>query len=105
MVGMEGIHAYQRFTFGIHEIGGGIDLIPAMVGAFGLAEILSVMKRGEAGVLAKAIDRVVPRPGDIWRDTRKIVCSGRIRTGRLGREGGREEVWHDVVNSTGGGAI
>ncbi|MEQ8697604.1 MAG: tripartite tricarboxylate transporter permease, partial [Bauldia litoralis] len=32
MVGMEGIHAHVRFTFGIHDLQGGIGLIPAMVG-------------------------------------------------------------------------
>src|SRR5690606_22454124 len=31
MVGMETLHAYQRFTFGIPALGGGVDLIPAMV--------------------------------------------------------------------------
>ena len=43
MVGMEGIHAHLRFTFGFHELNGGVGLIPAMVGAFGFAEVLSVM--------------------------------------------------------------
>jgi len=80
MVGMEGIHAYQRFTFGISELGGGIELIPAMVGAFGFAEILIVMKERRAAVIAKAVDRVVPRIADIWRYKRTIVRSGLIGT-------------------------
>ena len=58
MIGMEGLHAYQRFTFGIRALGGGVDLIPAMVGAFGLAEILGVVKRR-----AEGRDRLGRRPG------------------------------------------
>ena len=42
-IGQEGIHAYDRFTFGWNELAGGISLIPALVGAFGFAEILTVL--------------------------------------------------------------
>ncbi len=41
MVGQEGIHAYDRFTYGNTELMGGFALIPAMVGAFGLAEMIT----------------------------------------------------------------
>ncbi|MHB9152885.1 MAG: tripartite tricarboxylate transporter permease, partial [Spirochaetales bacterium] len=37
MIGMEGIHAYIRFSFGNSDLSGGISLIPAMVGTFGFA--------------------------------------------------------------------
>src|SRR3954469_19501666 len=40
-IGQEGLYAYDRFTFGWDEIAGGIGLIPALVGAFGLAEVLT----------------------------------------------------------------
>ena len=59
MIGMESLHAYQRFTFGIRALGGGVDLIPAMVGAFGLAEILGVVKRHAEG-------RASPRSTTGW---------------------------------------
>ncbi|HET8726500.1 MAG TPA: tripartite tricarboxylate transporter permease [Alphaproteobacteria bacterium] len=80
MIGMEGIHAFQRFTFGIREMGGGIELIPAMVGAFGFAEILTVMKTRQSAVIAKAVDRVLPRIADVWRYRRTIVRSGLVGT-------------------------
>lgn len=80
MVGMEGIHAYQRFTFGISELGAGIDLIPAMVGAFGFAEILNVMKEKMGAKPVSASDRVIPRFADVWQYKRTIVRSGIIGT-------------------------
>src|SRR5690606_16464920 len=45
MVGQEGIHAHQRFTFGIPDLGGGLGLLPVLVGTFGFAEVLTVMKQ------------------------------------------------------------
>jgi putative tricarboxylic transport membrane protein len=80
MIGMEGLHAHQRFTFGLPALGGGIDLIPAMVGAFGLAEIIAVMKRRVAPVMVSATDRVVPRFSEIWRYRRTTLRSGIIGT-------------------------
>src|ERR671910_1193486 len=60
MVGQEGIHAYPRFAYGSTDLAGGIALIPALVGAFGLAEILAVMKSRAAEMATGVVDRVVP---------------------------------------------
>ncbi|UXN73578.1 tripartite tricarboxylate transporter permease [Devosia sp. A8/3-2] len=80
MVGMETLHAHQRFTFGIAALGGGVDLIPAMVGAFGLAEILSAMKRKVIGHVVPVNDRVVPTLREIFQYWRTIIRSGIIGT-------------------------
>jgi putative tricarboxylic transport membrane protein len=80
MVGMESLHAFQRFTFGVRSLGGGIDLIPAMVGAFGFAEILTVMKQRYTASLATSEDRVLPRLADIARYWRTTLRSGIIGT-------------------------
>ncbi len=80
MIGMESLHAFQRFTFGVRQLGGGIDLIPAMVGAFGLAEIIGVMKRRVTAQVVDATDRVVPRFGEIWKYRRTTLRSGLIGT-------------------------
>lgn len=81
MVGMETLHAHQRFTFGIPALGGGVDLIPAMVGAFGLAEILGVMKRtAQARIVSSSEDRVVPKFSEILKYWKTTVRSGVIGT-------------------------
>ena len=80
MVGMETLHAHQRFTFGIPALGGGIDLIPAMVGAFGLAEILATMKRTAIAKIVPVNDRVVPSLREIFRYWKTILRSGIIGT-------------------------
>lgn len=80
MVGMEGLQAYHRFTFGIPQLSGGIGIIPAMVGAFGFAEILTVMRRRFDAEIVKSQDRVIPHFRDIWNYRRTAIRSGIIGT-------------------------
>jgi putative tricarboxylic transport membrane protein len=80
MVGQEGIHAEPRFHFGSTDLAGGIGLIPALVGTFGLAEVLSVMKGRAAEMATKAVDRVLPSTRTMWHYRRTIVRSGIIGT-------------------------
>ena len=80
MIGMEGIHAYVRFSFGSTNLSGGISLIPAMVGAFGFAEIISVMRARHYEVVKTKIDRVIPRLSEVLRYWKTIIRSGLIGT-------------------------
>jgi putative tricarboxylic transport membrane protein len=80
MVGQEGIHAYERFTYGSTELLGGFALIPAMVGAFGFAEVLSVMQNPPAELAENPQDSVIPRLADVARYWRTIIRSGLIGT-------------------------
>ena len=77
---MEGIHGFVRFSFGNTNLSGGINLIPAMVGAFGFAEILSMMKYRQVNVVKARIERVIPRFREIFRYRKTIVRSGLIGT-------------------------
>lgn len=80
MIGQEGIHAEPRFSYGNSDLAGGIALIPALVGAFGFAEVLSVMKERAAELATRTVDRVVPGLADLWRYKRTIGRSGIIGT-------------------------
>jgi putative tricarboxylic transport membrane protein len=80
MVGQEGIYAYDRFTYGTTELLGGFALIPAMVGAFGFAEVLTVMRDPPAEMADNPQDSVIPRWQDIVKYWRTIVRSGLIGT-------------------------
>ncbi|HSV56311.1 MAG TPA: tripartite tricarboxylate transporter permease, partial [Magnetospirillaceae bacterium] len=78
--GMEGIHAYKRFSFGSTDLAGGISLIPAMVGAFGFAEVISVMRVEKYEVVKTKIDRVIPRLSEVFKYWKTIIRSGLIGT-------------------------
>ncbi|OHE59103.1 MAG: transporter [Treponema sp. GWB1_62_6] len=80
MIGMEGIHAYSRFSFGSTDLSGGIALLPAMVGAFGFAEIITVMRNPRMQVVQTKIDHVVPRLKDILPYWKTIIRSGIVGT-------------------------
>ncbi|MGQ9637938.1 MAG: tripartite tricarboxylate transporter permease [Thermodesulfobacteriota bacterium] len=80
MVGQEGIHAYERFTYGTTELLGGFALIPAMVGAFGFAEVLSVMRNPPPKIAEAPRDSVFPKLRDVLHYWRTIIRSGLIGT-------------------------
>ena len=79
-IGQEAIYAFDRFTFGTRELSGGISLVPALVGAFGLAELLVTMKDRQAPVKINPFDSVVPKLADIARYWKTIIRSGCIGT-------------------------
>ncbi|MCU0804241.1 MAG: tripartite tricarboxylate transporter permease, partial [Burkholderiales bacterium] len=67
-------------TFGNRDLAGGISLVPALVGAFGFAELLVVMKERRGTVKINPFDTVIPRLADIAKYWRTIVRSGVIGT-------------------------
>ncbi len=82
MIGSEGIHAHIRFNLGLSDLNGGIALIPAMVGAFGFAEVLTVMWRpkGEMVEASSESTSALPKLIDLWRYKFTIIRSGIIGT-------------------------
>lgn len=80
-IGQEPQYAYERFSYGVRDLAGGIQLVPALVGAFGFAELLTAMKVRQAPVKISAFDTVIPRLTDITKYWRTILRSGLIGTG------------------------
>jgi putative tricarboxylic transport membrane protein len=77
-IGLDPIHAHERFTFGSNAMSGGIGLIPALVGAFGFAEVLTVMSGPRIKPVKSTLDSVLPRIADVLRYWRTIIRSGLI---------------------------
>jgi putative tricarboxylic transport membrane protein len=77
-IGLDPVHAHERFTFGWGELSGGISLIPALVGAFGFAEVLVVMAEPRARPVVETVDSVLPRIRDVLRYWRTVLRSGVI---------------------------
>src|SRR4030095_12650454 len=77
-IGQEGIYAYNRFTFGWDELAGGIALIPALVGAFGLAEVLTTLSDPIERKIVELRDSVLPRFREIVQYWRTVLRSGVI---------------------------
>jgi len=77
-IGQEGLYAYDRFTFGWDDLAGGIALIPALVGAFGLAEVLSTLAHPVERKIVDMRDSVLPRFREIVEHWRTVLRSGVI---------------------------
>ena len=78
LVGQDGMHAVNRFTFGVHDLEGGISLIPALVGAFGFSEVLLVLAAAAPRAVINTVDSVLPRIRDVLTYWRTILRSGVI---------------------------
>ena len=94
-VGQEGLYAYDRFTFGWDELAGGIALIPALVGAFGVAEILTTLADPIEKKLVELKDSVLPRFREVVQYWRTVLRSGVIgvMTGLLPGVGEDSGAW------------
>lgn len=79
-IGQEPQYGYERFSYGIRDLAGGISLVPALVGAFGFAELLTAIRERQAPVKISAFDTVIPRFGDVLKYWRTILRSGLIGT-------------------------
>ena len=79
-VGQEGIYAYERFNFDNRDLAGGFNLVPALVGAFGFAELLMAARQRPPPVAVDRFDSVIPRLSDMLAHWKTIVRSGVIGT-------------------------
>jgi putative tricarboxylic transport membrane protein len=79
-IGQEAIYAHDRFTFGSRDLAGGLQLVPALVGAFGFAELLMAVRERPAPVKINPFDSVIPKLRDVTQYWRTILRSGVIGT-------------------------
>ncbi len=80
MIGQETMHAYPRYAFGNLNLSGGIGLIPAMVGAFGVSELLLSLGTGEAKLVKAKVKSasLLSILGDMIRNWVTVVRSSVI---------------------------
>jgi putative tricarboxylic transport membrane protein len=77
-IGQEGLYAHDRFTFGWSALSGGISLIPALVGAFGFAEVLTTLADPIERQMVEMRDSVLPRFREVAQYWRTVLRSGVI---------------------------
>jgi putative tricarboxylic transport membrane protein len=77
-IGQEPHYNYQRYAFGFTDLAGGIGLLPALVGAYGVAEVLQAMRGPAVKAISSTLDSIVPRIEDVLKYWRTIFRSGAI---------------------------
>lgn len=78
-VGLSAVHTQARFTFGVPELYQGISFIPAMIGLFGLSEVLRMLMEPPQGERPVSVGSRAGR--GTARSTRSVVR--RFVTGSL----------------------
>lgn len=80
-IGRDKLMFYPRYTFDLSVLDSGIEVVPVLIGAFAIPQIIKTLKdRAPLGAL-QDIGRVVPDFGTIARNFRHIVRSGLIGVG------------------------
>jgi putative tricarboxylic transport membrane protein len=80
-VGRDLLQFYPRFTFGVAELDSGIEVVPVLIGAFGIPQIIQVLKdRFQIGE-AQKLQRIIPEVGTVMRNIPAITRSALIGVG------------------------
>ncbi len=80
-VGRDGLQFYPRFTFGNSNLEGGLEVVPVLIGAFGIPQIIQVLRDKFRRKEAQKLDRILPEFGTIARNVKHIIRSALIGVG------------------------
>ena len=105
-VGRDQLQFYPRFTFGVSELDSGIEVVPVLIGAFGIPQILQVLRDRFTIGEAQKLQRIVPELGTIVRNISDAALSYRVADWRYRDADGAEhpiktksewlEEWHGM---------
>ena len=80
-VGRDLLQFYPRFTFGFSEMDSGIEVVPVLIGAFGIPQIIQVLKDRVIIGEAQKFQKILPEFGTIIRNIPHIIRSAFIGVG------------------------
>lgn len=85
MIGIDDVTGAVRFTFGAKALRGGVDLIPAVIGLFAIAEMIKQgMGLGDEANRSQIQELRDIRFMDVWRDTWKNFKSVLLKSSAIG---------------------
>jgi putative tricarboxylic transport membrane protein len=78
-VGMDSISALRRFTFGSVQLAQGIDLVPVIMGLYGVAEVLLLAEEGikRAQIASVRLRELLPTRRE-WRESAAPIARGSV---------------------------
>jgi putative tricarboxylic transport membrane protein len=78
-IGVDIVTGRERFTLGIATIAGGFDIVPIVMGLFGISEVLLNLERSETvrEVLQTKLHNLLPTRQD-WKDSSAPIARGSI---------------------------
>jgi len=81
-IGLDNLHMHPRFSYGNHYLEAGVGLVAAIVGLFGLSQVMVTMRDPESRIVAltRKVENVIPSWREIRGRFRVIGQSGVIGT-------------------------
>ena len=80
-VGRDRLQFFPRFTFDQPVLDSGIEVVPVLIGAFGVPQIIRVLSDGEVLGRPKPVRRLLPDFRTIFRNIKTIIRSAMIGVG------------------------
>lgn len=80
MIGIDSVMGTTRLTFGIQDLQAGIGTVPALVGLFGFAEVLSVISEGNFAAEVSKVRKTIVKAKDLMKHLPKSLYYGAIGT-------------------------
>jgi len=81
VIGRESLQFYARFTFGFSQLEGGIEVVPVLIGAFGIPQIIQVLKDKYKVKKAEKFEKILPEWRTILKHSKHILRSALIGVG------------------------
>ncbi len=80
-IGRDQLQFFPRFTYGIPELESGIEVVPVLIGAFGIPQIIGVLKDKFQIKKTQRLQRIIPEIGTVLKNIPAIVRSALIGVG------------------------
>ncbi len=80
-VGRDRLQFFPRYTFGIPELDAGIEVVPVLIGAFGIPQIIQVLKGQLRVTELQKLSRIVPEVGTVIHNIPRTIRSALIGVG------------------------
>jgi putative tricarboxylic transport membrane protein len=81
MIGRDRLMYYPRFTFDLPALDSGLEVVPVLIGAFAIPQIISGLRDRATGGRIQAVGRIIPDFGTIARNLKHVARSAGIGVG------------------------
>jgi len=81
VIGRDSLQFYARFTFGFSQLDGGIEVVPVLIGAFGIPQIIQTLKEKFIAKDAAKFEKILPEWRTIFKHMKHILRSALIGVG------------------------
>ncbi|HVL70552.1 MAG TPA: tripartite tricarboxylate transporter permease [Beijerinckiaceae bacterium] len=80
-IGRDKLMFYPRFTFDIPALDSGLEVVPVLIGAFAIPQIIKGLRDGSGAQVMQHIGRIVPDFRTIFRNLKHVIRSATIGVG------------------------